>query len=168
MPNKKMESIISTFHLDWKIIVAQIINFAIVFIVLYIFALKPLSKLMSERSERISKGINDAKANALLLEETRKEYEAALSKARIEADRIFQDGKKEAEAKKIIMLENARKEVAVVIENGKKSLEAEKIKMVEEAKKEVVMLAMQATEKLLNSKADGLYNEKVTKDLKNL
>ena len=77
-----MESIVSTFHIDWKIIIAQAVNFGIVFTVLYIFALKPLSKLMSERSERIAKGVNDAKENAVVLEKTRVEYEQALSKAR--------------------------------------------------------------------------------------
>ena len=110
-----MESIISTFHIDWKIIIAQAINFAVVFVVLYIFALKPLSKLMAERSEKIAKGIDDAKTNEKLLSETREEYEAALVKARSEANKIFQDGKKEAEAKKALMLEEAKKEVAVGI-----------------------------------------------------
>ena len=149
-----MDSIISTFHIDWKIIIAQIINFAVVFTVLYIFALKPLSKLMSERSEKISKGVNDAKTNAELLTKTKAEYDAVLSRARVEADKIFQSGKKEAETQKILMLEEAKKEVTGTIENGKKALEAEKVKMVEEAKKEIILLAMQATEKLISSKQD--------------
>ena len=149
-----MDSIISTFHIDWKIIIAQAINFGVVFIVLYIFALKPLSKLMAERSQNIAKGISDAKTNATLLAETRAEYEAAIIKAKSEADKIFQEGKKEAENKKMSMLEDARKEVSVVVENGKKTLEAEKVKMVEEAKKEIVNLAMLATEKLIKSKQD--------------
>ena len=163
-----MESIISTFHIDWKIIVAQAINFAVVFVILYIFALKPLSKLMAERSEKIAIGIDDAKTNAKLLDETRAEYEAALVKARSEANKIFQDGKKEAEAKKIVMLEDARKEVVAFIENGKKTLEAEKVKMVEEAKKEIVSLTMKATEKLLGGKLDASFNEKTVKELTNL
>ena len=163
-----MESIISTFHIDWKIIIAQVINFGVVFVVLYIFALKPLSKLMKERSERIRRGIDDAKTNANLLEKTNAEYEKALSKARTEADKIFQAGKKEAEMEKAKMLEKAKSEVVVVVENGKKILEAEKVKMVEEAKKEIVNLAMKATEKLLGSKIDGSFNEKTIKDLNNL
>jgi F-type H+-transporting ATPase subunit b len=149
-----MDSIISTFHIDWKIIIAQALNFGVVFVVLYIFALKPLSKLMAERSQNIARGINDAKTNATLLAETRAEYDAAIVKAKSEAAKIFQDGKKEVESKKTSMLEEAKKEVAVVIENGKKTLEAEKIKMVEEAKKEIVNLAMLATEKLIKSKSD--------------
>lgn len=149
-----MESIISTFHIDWKIIIAQAVNFGVVFVILYIFALKPLSKLMTERSEKIAKGIDDAKTNATLLKETRAEYEAALLKARNEANKIFQDGKKEAEIKKALMLEEAKREVATVIENGKKTLQAEKIKMVEEARGEIVSLAMLATEKLISGKQD--------------
>jgi F-type H+-transporting ATPase subunit b len=149
-----MDSIISTFHIDWKIIIAQAINFGVVFVVLYIFALKPLSKLMTERSEKIAKGFDDAKINATLLEKTRAEYDEMLLKARAEANKIFQDGKKEAEKKKTLMLEEAKKEVAVVVENGKKILEVEKIKMVGEAKNEIVSLTMLATEKLISSKKD--------------
>jgi len=149
-----MESIISTFHIDWKIMIAQAINFLVVFVVLYIFALKPLNKLMAERSGRIAKGVDDAKTNAALLEKTRAEYEEVLLKAKAEANKIFQDGKKEAENKKTLMLEDAKKEVAGVIENGKKMLEAEKIKMVGEAKNEIVSLTMLATEKLISSKQD--------------
>lgn len=149
-----MESIISTFHIDWKIIIAQAINFAVVFVVLYVYALKPLAKLMAERGEKIGKGIDDAKTNAELLAKSELEYEAALTKARNEANKIFQDGKKEAEAKKLAMLEEAKNEVSTIIANGKKTLEAEKAKMVEEAKSEIVSLAMAATEKLIKSKQD--------------
>jgi F-type H+-transporting ATPase subunit b len=149
-----MDSIISTFHIDWKIIIAQAINFVVVFVVLYIFALKPLSKLMKERSEKIAEGVENAKKNDAMLKATQVEYEEVLAKARIEANKIFQDGKKEVEAKKTIMLEEAKNEVQRIIENGKKSLQSEKVKMVEEAKKEIVTLAMLATEKLIKSKQD--------------
>ncbi|MCC7160801.1 F0F1 ATP synthase subunit B [Candidatus Nomurabacteria bacterium] len=163
-----MESIISTFHIDWKIIIAQAINFGVVFTVLYLYALKPLSKLMSERSEKIGRGIDDAKINAELLEKTRKEYEDVISKAKTEANKIFQDSKKEALAEKAQMLEGAKNEVTTVIENGKKMLEAEKVKMLEETKKEIVNLAMLATEKLISTKIDKSFNDKTVKDLNNL
>ena len=149
-----MDSIISTFHIDWKIIIAQAINFGVVFVVLYIFALKPLHKLMAERAEKINKGVEDSKVNASLLEKTKKESDEILAKAKIEANNIFQDGKKEVQAKKAEMLEDTKIEVAGIIENGKKMLQVEKVKTVEEAKKEIASLAMQATEKLISSKKD--------------
>ncbi len=149
-----MDSIISTFHIDWKIILAQAVNFGVVFVILYIFALKPLAKLMEERSEKINKGILDAKTNAETLLKTEAEYDEMLSRAKKEAAKIFEGAKLEAENKKAAMLEETKKEVFLMIESGKKTLETEKIKMVENAKKEVANLAILATEKLIGEKRD--------------
>lgn len=163
-----MESIINTFHVDWKIIVAQAVNFAIVFTVLYLFALKPLNKLMAERTEKISKGLDDAKCNAEILAAGKEEYAAALAKARTEANDIFQSGKKEAEIKRAEMLEIAKNEVDTMIKNGTKKLEAEKVKMVAEAKKEVVALIVEATKKMLDGRADESFDDKTAKEVKKI
>ena len=160
-----MESIINTFHIDLKMIIAQIFNFGIVFVVLYLYALKPLNKLMKERSEKIEKGINDAKSNAEILNNTKVEYQELITKARKEADKIFQEGKKEAETKKTLMLEKAKEEVAVMIANGKKNFENEKIKMVAQATEEIVSLSVKIAEKILGNKIDESFEEKTMKEL---
>ncbi len=161
-----MESIISTFHIDWKIIVAQAINFAVVFIVVYLFALKPLSKLMNERSEKIARGVNDAKTNAELLTATKAEYDAALAKARKEAQTIMEEGRKAADAKRSEMMEAGKMEVQTMISNGKKTLEAEKTKIVEDAKKEIVSLVVESTKKILAKQE--ISSEEIMKDLKSM
>ena len=56
-----MDSLISTFHIDWHLIVAQLVNFAVVILVLWRFALKPLGKLMDERGQTIAGGLENAK-----------------------------------------------------------------------------------------------------------
>lgn len=161
-----MDSFITTFHIDWKIIIAQAINFVIVLVVLYGLALKPLKKLMKERSEHIAKGLDDAKCNAEVLMQTENEYKKIIAKAREEAHTIFQEGKKDAEVKKQIMLDQSKADVDHMVATGKKTLEAEKIKMVEEAKKEIVSLVVAATEKLLADRTDKAYDEKQVKNIK--
>lgn len=163
-----MDSFIETFHIDWKIIIAQAINFVVILGVLYFLALKPLKKIMRDRSSKIEKGLNDATLNAELLDKTQREYDAILVKARAESNKIFQDGKKEADNKKSEMLELAKEDVNKMIENGKKTLEGEKIKMIEEAKKEVVSLVVKATEKLLESNTTESFNNKSIEKIKNL
>ncbi len=163
-----MDSFIETFHIDWKIIIAQAINFFIILAVLYLFALKPLKKLMADRSEKIEKGMSDAKINAELLDKTQKEYDAILARAKTEAHEIFQEGKKEAEIKKNEMLEIAKEDVSKMIENGKKILEGEKLKMVEEAKKEIVSLVVLSTEKLLEQSNNESFSKKTLDNLKNI
>ena len=56
-----MQEFITTFHIDWKLMVAQLFNFGVVFLAFYLLAAKPLRKLMKERGEVISKGLNDSK-----------------------------------------------------------------------------------------------------------
>jgi F-type H+-transporting ATPase subunit b len=163
-----MDSFIATFHIDWKILIAQAVNFAIVLVVLYMFALKPLKKILNERTTTIEGGISDAKANAEILKNTKKEYDSIVAKARTEAHEIFQEGKKEAEVKKAEMLALAQKDVEVMINNGKKTLESEKIKMVEEAKSEIVSLVVKATEKLLESSNDKSIDEKALNQIKKI
>src|SRR3989344_4408563 len=132
-----MDSIISTFHIDWKIIIAQMINFGVVFVVLYIYALKPLSKLMSERGEKIETGIKDAKKSGELLQKASEEYKENTIKLRA-------------------MAIDAQKELAKDLEQLRaKNLEKIKIDkkaLVESAKNEIVTLAMLAAEKIMENK----------------
>lgn len=158
-----MDSFITTFHIDWKILIAQAINFGIIFAVLYFFALKPLKKIMTDRTSVIEKGIHDAKDNAALIVKTRKEYEEVIAKAKVEAHELFQEGKTEAEAKRAEMMAAAQVEVESMIASGKKTLQGEKLKMIEEAKSEIVSLVVAATEKILHDQADSSITAKAIK-----
>ena len=150
-----MDSLISTFHIDWKIIIAQAINFAIVFFVLYKYALKPLGTLMEERTKTIEKGLTDAKANADTLVNTKAEYDTALSKARQEGAGIVAAAKKDAEAEKARILADAKKSADQTIAAGKVELANEKQKMLDEAKRDLASLVMNATEKVLEGTVKG-------------
>jgi len=159
-----MDSIVSTFHIDWHLIVAQVINFAVVFFVLYYFALKPLKKLMDERSATISGGLDNAKKQEELLQAQQTEYDAVLSKARAEAQNIMKDVKKDAEAKRAQILATAQDESKAIFESGKKQLSDEKAKIMDEAKKELVTLVVSATGKVLGDNIGEKIETKLVED----
>ncbi len=144
-----MESIISTFHIDWKIIVAQAINFAIVFVVLYIFALKPLNKMMKERSEKISKGLLDAKESNILLQKAEEEYKentAKLRKISIDAEKEL---RKDLEKLRAENLEKIKMDNEEWKKSRIKQMEIDKKTLVESAKNELASLAMLAARKIM-------------------
>jgi F-type H+-transporting ATPase subunit b len=163
-----MDSFITTFHIDWKIIIAQTINFIVVLFVLYYLIVKPLKKLMKDRTADITGGLNDAKANAELLANTKKEYDQVILNARTEANTIFQEGKHEAETNKTEMMEKAKKEVDNMIANGKKVLLAEKARIIEEARQEIVSLVVLSTEKLLETHPDAKIDESSMSKIKKI
>ena len=164
-----MDSLITTFHIDWKIIIAQLVNFAIVFAVLYFFALKPLKKLMDERSETIKGGLDNAEKQKELLAAQEKEYADALATARASAAVMLKEAKKDTETYRAEMMEKALVDVANTVANGKKQIEADKAKMIEDAKKEIVAIVMQATEKVLGEVATGKVETKLVEEsIKNI
>ncbi len=164
-----MDSITSAFHIDIKILIAQLVNFGVVVFVLYRYAIKPLNKLMKERSGTIEKGLSDAKANAETLLKTQDEYDKALADARKEASTILAGVRKDAEIKKSEMLDDAKKEVAKTLAQGAVALDEEKRKMLDDAKKELASLVTSATEKILtkgvSEKIDGMIIEQSVKEL---
>ena len=58
------DPIIKNLGIDWKIFLAQLVNFGIVFFVLKKFAFSPIQKLLKERQSKIEKGLNDATRSA--------------------------------------------------------------------------------------------------------
>lgn len=161
-----MDSIISTFHIDWKIIVAQVINFAVVFLVLYYFAFKPLRKMMDERNSEITKGLSDAKMNAEMLVSTQTDYEAKLAEARKQANKLVSDMKKEVTKEREDLLTKANEDAKTVLARGKEDLEAEKAKMIEQAKNELADLVLNATKKVLgNAVTESIDKKLIEKSL---
>lgn len=164
-----MEGLISTFHIDAKLLIAQVINFGIVFAVLYFFALKPISKLMAERSEKIALGLKNADENEIKLKQTQDEYDAALRKAKIEAQDIFAKARIEAETKRQEMIKVAEIDVTKLIESGKVELVRQRDQMLSEAKTEIVSMVSEALKKTLGAEISVAIDRKVIeKDIQEL
>jgi F-type H+-transporting ATPase subunit b len=83
-----MDSLISIFHLDLGLFIAQLVNFAIVFSVLYFFAFKPLVKIMAERSAKIDKSLKDADETSRRLAAVAQEREEIVKEAKAQANLI--------------------------------------------------------------------------------
>jgi len=156
-----MESLVSTFHIDVKLLIAQLVNFAVVFGVLYWFALRPLAKLMRERSEKIEKGLSDAQENAKKLEEAKEEYKKIISQARVEAERALQMARKDAETARVTGAVQAKEEVERLFSQGKKQLESEKNNMIEEARREVADLVVRTVEKVLPNSVSPMVDSEI-------
>lgn len=147
-----MDSIVSTFHIDWKVIVAQAINFGVVFVVLYIFALKPLGKLMADRSEKIARGINDAKKSDELLQKATEEYNENTIKLRKISIDAQQELQKDLDKLRAENLDRIKADNNEWTKKRMEQMEIDKKVLVEGAKSELVSLAMLAAEKIMKDK----------------
>jgi F-type H+-transporting ATPase subunit b len=80
---------LANLGIDWKLLVAQVVNFAVVLLVLKRFAYQPMLKLLDERTAKIEKGLADAENAGKKLSEIEIQEKAILMEARTEAKRIL-------------------------------------------------------------------------------
>ncbi len=160
-----MESLISTFHIDWKLFIAQLINFAIVFSVLYFFAFKPLVKMMSDRTEKIDKSLKDADEIEKRLALTEKEREGIITAAKKQANLIVEEANKRGEERKGEMIAKAKEEIGQVINAEKERIARDKAETLKEIKQEVAELVVMTVEKLLSEKMTSDKDRELIKKL---
>jgi len=161
-----MESLVSTFHLDLKLFIAQLINFGIVFAVLYWFALKPLFKIMALRTKKIEQGLRDAKESADKLDQSKAEHEAIIKAARQEAVAVIDQAVKNAELRREEMLNKAKEEIGLVINQERAKMQQEKSEVLKEIKSEVAELVIASIAKILPQKLSAEDEKDLIKSLK--
>lgn len=135
-------------------LLAQIINFIILFGLLYLVAYKPIMRMLDERSARVKESmeqterIKEQAANAE--EESRKQIEAAgmegqelIAKATRNGEEIRQQAQQEASQQAESLLNRARTEI-----------QRERDEAIGELRQEVADLTILAAEKVINRSLD--------------
>lgn len=88
--------ILKNFGFDLPMVVAQIINFLIIFYVLKRFLYKPVMSMVKTREEKIALGLKQAEEARLKLEQTLEEEKKILGKAQTEAKELIEEAKTQA------------------------------------------------------------------------
>ncbi len=146
--------LIEKLGIDWRLLLAQIVNFLVLFFVLTKFVFKPLIKFLDERSQKIDESLVNADKIQKNLEEAVREKEAIILASRHEAQDILVQAKQQAEELQQTLRAEAQTEVAKILENGRAELVRDRKEMNKELKEEVVELVAEATKRLLSTIVD--------------
>jgi F-type H+-transporting ATPase subunit b len=163
------QSLLGTLGIDWKLFLAQLVNFGIVLFVFWKWVVKPLGTTLTKRQERIESGL----ANADRMDEEKKKFDewklAEMKKVRTEADHILRTTTDTANQIKQETIVDAQKQAAKVMEQAKASMDSEKSQMMKEAKLELATLVVAASEKILRGKLDEKHDkELIAESVKNI
>ena len=89
----QIEQIASTFGVDWPHLIAQVISFSIVCILLYLFAYKPILKMLTTRRELIAQGLANSEQIKAELAQTEVQRQEVLARADIEATQFIEEAR---------------------------------------------------------------------------
>ena len=141
--------------IDWRLLIAQLVNFLILVLILYKFLYKPLLKMLDGRKEKIEKGLRDAEQLGVELEKTKELQAAKIQKAKQEARGIIEEADKRAEAAGAETKAKTKAEVEKLIMVAKNQMIEEKSKMMAEIKKEAAELVIAVAEKVVGKTIDA-------------
>ncbi len=158
-----MNSLIEVFHIDWKLLIAQAVNFTVVFLALYFLILKPLFKTMKERTGKIEKGLKDSEQFEKGLSELQEKRGYILSEAQKEADLEVENAKKMAEEKQKKIINDAESKAQELTLMAKAEGEVEKQTIIANSKREVLELAFAVAQNVLGKKVGDKEDKEFTK-----
>ncbi|MBI2098798.1 F0F1 ATP synthase subunit B [Candidatus Uhrbacteria bacterium] len=156
-----MELLLEKLGIDWRLFIAQMINFSILLFILYKFLYKPVLGMLERRRETIEKSLEDAKKIEERVVLAAAENEAKIREARIAAGRIVEEASSAAEAVKKEKLLLTRKEVEKIIEQGKEQLAREREEVLRSVREEAGSLVADAVAAVLKD----ISHEKIDKAL---
>ncbi len=135
-------------------LLAQIINFLILFGLLYLVAYKPILRMFDERSNRIKESMEQTEEikqqAARADEEVKKRLEAVGKEGQEAITRAMRTGE---EARQRVQ-DDARQEASTLIDKARLEIQRERDEAVEELRKEFADLTIEAAEKVIEQSLD--------------
>lgn len=147
--------ILAKLGVDYKLLLAQIVNFLVLLLILHRFAYKPILKVLEDRREKIDQGLKDSQAAAEKLREAEESGKAVLAEAKYHAERLLERSEEAARKQSEEMLVTARLNAERMISDTERKIGEEKEKMLREAKQELAGLVIAASEKIVGEKIDA-------------
>lgn len=155
---------LDSLGIDWKLFIAQVVNFLILLFILSKLLYKPLLKLFDERSKKIEQGLKDAEISSKNLEQAEKEAEKIRQNAYKEANELLANSKKEAEEQTKAIIADAHKEAEKIIKRGSEEVINMKNNLVKETRAQISDLLTLSLDKITSKKLDVKTRDKLTKE----
>jgi F-type H+-transporting ATPase subunit b len=135
-------------------LLVQILNFAIIFVVLRVWVYKPILGLLERRRERIAQGLEDARVAAEARANAEKEAQAILGRAQADANQKVRESAERAEQVAREIHAAAEKDAAAVRAAAAGEAEQARSAALGELRGQVAALAIAAAQKLIGESLD--------------
>ncbi|HEY53138.1 MAG TPA: F0F1 ATP synthase subunit B [Caldilineae bacterium] len=145
-------------------LLAQIVNFVILYLLLSRLVFPPLLKMLDERKQKIAEGLTAAEVARQEAEAERAQLMNQLEQERAEAQRRIAAASTQAEKVKAEILASAQKEAEEIKVKAKLEAEAEKQRILADAEKQIAELTMLATERVVRLGMDQSLQHKLIED----
>lgn len=147
--------VVAALGINLKLFIAQLINVAVVLLVLGLWVFKPLGVVLEKRRKKIEDGLKHAAQAEKTLHAAKEQQENLLAEARVEARGIIESGRASGEKERTVKVEQAKRDVEAQVDEAKARIQTERMHALDAARKEVAGLVIAATRKVTAGTLDA-------------
>lgn len=136
-------------NIDFQQILLHLLNFTVLFAILYFLLYKPVKKFMDQRVEYYKNLDEESKAKLADAEKAKEEYQEKLALVDDEISAKKRQAHRDIEDAHAAKIKSAKEEADQIIANAHKTIEDERAKMLKEAQSEITDMVVNAAEKLV-------------------
>jgi F-type H+-transporting ATPase subunit b len=145
-------------------LIVQILNFAILFVVLRAWAYRPIVGMLEKRRETIAQGLEDARIAAEARANAEKEAEGIVAEAQKEANKIVREATERAEQAAGELRNEAEREAEAARQSALSEGEQLKQQALGEVRGQVAALAVAAAQKIIGEALDEKRQQKLIEE----
>jgi len=153
--------IFAKIGIDWKLLIAQAINFAVLFWVLRRYAYRPMLDFLEQRTDRIEKGLRDAESAHEKLKEMEEKEKQVLAEARSGARSIISLAEESAKKRDAERMAETEAKTKRFLEEAEMKIREEKERVMASAKAEIGELVVLSVEKILREKVTPAVDKEI-------
>jgi F-type H+-transporting ATPase subunit b len=154
--------------INWPLLIAQIVNVALLVWLLSQFLFKPILNLLNERTKRIQDSLADTDRVKEQLANAKRDYDAEIAKARQEAAGIVAQAQDRARVQEQEIIAQARGEAERIRAEAREQAMREREQMVSDLKGQVANLVTITATKVLGAELKSNHDRLIEESLASL
>lgn len=155
--------ILTNFGVQPKLLLAQIVNFLIIFFLLKKFFYGKITKALDDRKQKIQESLKNAELIDQKLQETEEKTAQILNAARLNSKNIIEEAQKAAQLISAQAQEEARETQEEMLASAKVQIETQRLQMQKDLEKETLTLVIMVVEKVLGKNLKKPQQQQLTK-----
>jgi len=130
------------------VVIAQIINFSIIFFIFYYFLWDKIVKIIEERRKKLEALDNSDEVVKQKIQEAEKKSEELISQARKKALSIQKEAEESAKREALQKIQNAEQKAQWIIDWALRDIEKERISMMKSIKEKILDYSLKVNSKI--------------------
>ena len=152
---------------NWISFVIQFLSFLILLTVVFIFAYKPVKKILKKRADFVENEIKEARENNLIAQKNVEEAKEMVVTSKVQASAIIKNAEQQGYEQYDAIIEQAKTDVEEMKKDAQKDIERAKEEAIQDIRNEMVSVALSASEEILKREVDSKDNKRLAEDFIN-